>query len=143
MGAHFAAWLSAAILAGVCAAAPTEQDPQAQPVSIEALASSPEQYLGKTVHVNGVLENEGKNYFTDMRLILKDNEGHFVDVRPWLPLETPPAPPNAPGSKPETLSRFLGKKVDLVAALERDTVRRVGEVYLLVVKSAKVVVDPS
>jgi len=144
MYAHYTASLTAAILASVCAAAPTEQDRQAEPVvSVEALATSPDQYLGKTVRVKGILENEGTNYFTDMRLVLKDQEGNFVHVRPWLPLETPPAPPNAPEPKPETLSRFLGETVDLVATLDRDTVRRVGEVYLLVVKSAKIVDDPS
>jgi len=144
MGARLAALFGAGILASVCAAAPTVQDRQPEPlVSVEALASSPEQYLGKTVRVKGTLENEGTNYFTDMRLVLKDAGGHFVHVRPWLPFETPPAPPNAPGRRPETLSRFLGKTVELVATVERDTVKRVGEVYLLVVKSAKVVEEPA
>jgi hypothetical protein len=144
MGARFAAWVCAGVLAAVCAAAPTVQDPQSEPVvSVEALASSPDQYLGKTVRVKGTLENQGTNYFTDLRLVLKDQDGNFVHVRPWLPLETPPAPPNAPGRRPETLSRFLGKTVELVATLDRDTVKRVGEVYLLVVKSAKVVEDPA
>jgi hypothetical protein len=138
------AWVGIGILTAVCAASPTVQDRQAAPVvSVEALASSPEKYLGKTVRVKGLLENEGTNYFTDLRLVLKDQDGDFVHVRPWLPLETPPGPPNSPTRRPATLSTFVGKTVELVATLDRDTVRRVGEVYLLVVQSAKVVEDPS
>jgi hypothetical protein len=145
MGARLTAWVLVGILASVCAAAPRTEQRQAEAplVTVEALASSPDQYLGKTVRVKGTLENQGTNYFTDMRLVLKDAEGHFVHVRPWLPFETPPAAPNAPGRRPDTLSRYLGKTVELLAAVDRDTVRRLGEVHLLVVESAKVVEDPS
>jgi hypothetical protein len=144
MTVHLGAWVLAGALSSVCAAERSVTAPQDEPVaSVKALASEPGEFLGKTVRVEGKLENQGKNYFTDLRLVLKDKDGNFVDVRPWLPLETPPAPPNTPRGEPETLSRFLGKNVELVATVERDTVRRVGEVYLLVVQSAKVVEDPS
>jgi len=116
---------------------PVEEPPPA--VALEELAAHPQDYAKKPIRVEGLLENEGKNYFTDLRLVLKDEEDHFVYVRPWLPAELPAMPPGATRERPETLSRYLGKKVELTAVLDRGTLRGVGDVFCLVVRSAKVV----
>ena len=69
--------------------------------TLAGLASSPEQYIDQRVTVEGELFNEGKNYFRDLRLALKDSEGHKVYVRPWLPVSLPPMPPGAKRSRAE------------------------------------------
>ncbi|MCX6632562.1 MAG: hypothetical protein NTW28_33575, partial [Candidatus Solibacter sp.] len=60
-------------------------------------------------------------------------------VRPWLPAELPPARPGSSSARQPRLSDYLGKKVELVATLEREALKGVGEVDLLVVQSAKLV----
>jgi len=107
--------------------------------SVGSLAQHPDKYLNNTVRLAGRLENEGKNYFTDLRVVLRDAQGNRVYVRPWLPAELPPSPPGYTGKKPQVLSQYLGKEVELTAVVERGTLKNVGEVYLLNVKSAKVV----
>ncbi len=108
-------------------------------VALEALAAQPQAYVKKPIRVEGLLENEGKNYFTDLRIVLKSEEDDFVYVRPWLPVELPPMPPGVTGKRPETLAKYLGKKVELTAVLDRGTLKSVGEVYCLEVRSAKII----
>ncbi len=107
-------------------------------LSVKSVAENPEQYLGKTLRVTGRLENKGTNYFTDLRVVLKDDQCNFVYVRPWLPTELPPSPPGYTGERRPVLSQYLGNEVELTTVLERGTLKKVGEVYLLKVKSAKV-----
>jgi hypothetical protein len=103
-------------------------------VSIEAVAENPEAYLGRTLQLTGMLENRGTNYFTDLDLVIHDERGHFVRVRPWLPLET------APGSQGSVLSQFLDRRVALAGVLVREPLRNVGATYLLEVEEATLVV---
>jgi hypothetical protein len=98
--------------------------------SIEIVAGNPEAFLGKTVQLTGRLENRGTNYFTDMELAITDEDGHFVRVRPWLPLEV------AQGNSQRTLSQFLERPVALTGVMVRDSLQGVGETYLLEVDSA-------
>ncbi len=107
--------------------------------SVEALAVNPEKYLGRTVQVSGRLENMGKNYFTDLRVVLRDDGGNSVYVIPWLPVELPPSPPGASKARPPTLSQYLDKTVKLIAVLERATLKGVGGVYSLRVQSAEII----
>lgn len=135
-----------ALLAGMILAAgavqgqPGEAAQEPPPaVALAELAAHPQDHEKKPLRVVGLLENEGKNYFTDLRLVLKDEDDHFVYVRPWLPAELPAGPPGATGARPETLSKYLGKTVELTAVLDRGPLRGVGDVYCLVVRSAKLV----
>lgn len=125
--------------AGVPARQQQEDQPATPPVkvSIEQLEREPEKFRDRTVRVRGKLENEGRNYFTDLRLVLKDDAGRKLPVRPWLPLSLPPRPPAASGPPPAVLSDFLGKNVELVARLRKGTLRRFGEVWHLEVTSAR------
>ncbi|MCS6953931.1 MAG: hypothetical protein RMK57_14305 [Bryobacterales bacterium] len=121
------------------AVAPRQQEDQpADPVkvSIEQLEREPHKFRDRTVRVRGRLENEGRNYFTDLRLVLKDEAGRRVPVRPWLPLSLPPRPPGASGPAPAVLSDFLGKDVELVAQWRKGMLRGFGEVWHLEVASA-------
>lgn len=112
-------------------------------VSIRELIEKGETLLGKRIRVAGKLENIGKNYFTDLKVVLKDPDhenGDFIYVRPWLPLEFPPGPPGSRAQeKPETLSQYLGQTVELTAVLKNALLKHVGEVRLLEVESAQIV----
>lgn len=110
-------------------------------ISLQSLLANGDARLGQTVYVVGILENIGRNFFTDLRVVLKDRKSEdaaFVYVRPWLPLELPPGPRGGQKERPLTLSNYLGKKVQLKAVLSRGMLRNVGEVNLLEVKAAKI-----
>ena len=117
----------------------TPDEKTALKASVKSLVESAEKFLKKTVRISGRLENAGKNYFTDLDVVLKDAQGNSIRVRPWLPVALPPPPPGPVGKRPEVLSQYLGKEVELTGVVERGTVRKAGEVYLLEVKSARVV----
>lgn len=106
-------------------------------ISVKELADHPERYTGQRVQVAGRLENVGKDYFRNLRVILKDSSGNFVDVRPWLPSELPSAPSGVVKT-PATMSDYLGKQVEITGKLERIIGGEGGERYLLVVESAQV-----
>ncbi len=107
-------------------------------MSLKSLASSPQDYSTESVRIVGTLDNEGTNFFTDLRVVLKNDEGDTIYVRPWLPMSTPPSPRGGGEEGPKVLSQYLGKKVELTAVVERGTLKKVGEVYLLKVESCKV-----
>jgi len=103
--------------------------------SVKAVAQDPAAWLDKEASLSGTLENRGSNYFTDLRVVLRDDEGHVLAVKPWLPVSVPPGP--GPGPRPRTLSQYLGKKVDLLATLRRGELRNAGTSYYLEVKEAR------
>ena len=103
--------------------------------TIQTVAQNPAAWLGKDAALTGTLENQGVNYFTDMRLVLRDDQGHSIAVKPWLPVSVPPAPQG--GTRPRTLSQFLGKKVDLQATVRHGELRHAGTTYYLEVKQAR------
>ena len=109
-------------------------------MSLPSIAGDPAPHMGKTYRIIGKLRNKGRNYFTDLRVVLEDEkcESVYVYVRPWLPLEFPPPPPGHPELKKPGLSQFLDKQVELTATVERGTLKTVGEVYYLSVKAAKI-----
>jgi len=124
----------------LCAVAMGAQRPVQ--ATLKELAAQPERYLKATVQVTGILENQGKNFFTDLRLVLKDGEGRLFPVRPWLPLSLPPRPPapqapSGPARQPAVLSDFLGKRVELTGIVEKGALRHAGEVYYLTVQEAR------
>ncbi len=121
---------------------PDALQPQASvAVTVQDLAARPDRYLGSVVRVSGTLENQGKNYFTDLRLVLKDRENRTIHVRPWLPLSLPPRPLSAtvPDKRPAVLSDYLGKGVELTAEILQGPLRHVGDTYYLEVKQARVI----
>src|SRR5262245_17993985 len=84
----------AALLAmGAAAPSPAAELPRLTPSQVLA---NPEAFAGKRIVVEGLLDNAGTNFFTDLRLVLKDIEGSgALFVQPWLPLEVPPGPGGA------------------------------------------------
>jgi M6 family metalloprotease-like protein len=115
--------------------APAESQPL--DVTVAALQNDPAAYAGKLLKVDGTLDNAGKNYFTDRRLVLRQAEGGgSVPVQwPGLPLEVP-RPPGASTSRPATLSDYLGQKVEVVGVLERVTGRDGVARYTLTIQKA-------
>ena len=126
-------------------ATPASTDDQAAPppppeaVSLSDLADHPERFLNQTIKVVGRLENLGKNYFTDRRLVLKGSDDatslkSLAVKAPGVPLEVFPGPPGSrsmAAGQPRTLANYLGKDVDVVAVVERDDSGR----YILGIKS--------
>ncbi len=144
----FAGWILGAAAVAGCTPAPTRteeaaaraavgDDEDAGP-SIGEVAADPASFEDRELKLAGRLDNEGENYFTDLRVVLRDDEGALLHVWPWLPTSLPPAPPGATGKRPEVLSDYLGKKVELTAKIERRHLRSVGEAFVLVVEEAKV-----
>ncbi|MFQ5526325.1 MAG: hypothetical protein ACE5GX_08685 [Thermoanaerobaculia bacterium] len=125
--------------AGTAAEDPAEE-PEAQ--EIAAVAEDPSSYQAGKLRLEGVLDNLGKNFFTDLRVVLKDEDGSFLYVRPWLPTHLPPAPPGAGVERPEILTDYLGKRVALTATVQSGRLRSVGETFLLVVEGAEILKDP-
>ncbi len=108
-------------------------------VSLQSLASDPQRYVGTTVQVSGTLDNAGSNFFTDLRVRLRDDEGHSIAVRPWLPTAVLPGPKRPGVTPPPTLSKYLGKQVDLTAVVEHGELPRTAEGFYLDVQSAEIV----
>ena len=93
-------------------------DDQPPDVALTALAANAERYLDDRVTVVGRLDNVGTNYFTDLRVALRDPVAPevFVYVRPWLPVELPPGPSGA-RERPPVLSDYLAHMVELIATV--------------------------
>ncbi len=134
-----------ALLLGGPALACTQDRPPATPsdgpqaVSVASVSAHPEDYVGKAIRVTGTLENQGSNYFTDLRVVLRDAQGSTIRVRPWLPTSLPPGPSRPATKAPATLSQFLGKKVELTSEVARGQLPpKEEQVYFLQVKSARV-----
>ncbi len=113
---------------------PSGEEPIA--VTLSELADHPERYANKTVTVSGKLENEGKNYFTDRRLVLKTvdtaDTPKSVSVRSLpVPAETPSPPPESTVRQPRTISTYVGKEVKVTAVVEKNDNGQ----YVLAIKS--------
>jgi len=128
---------------GSCAPQAAAVDPQnptveTQPktVSIADVAAKPAMYVEQTILVRGKLMNAGTNYFTDRRIVLTDEKGHTIEVRPWLPISRP-----APSSQTRTgatLAEFLDRQVELVGSLAPRTEPTRQNEFIFSVKSAKI-----
>ena len=108
----------------------------AQSVTLARLARDPAALQGQNISVIGRLRNAGGNYFTGLRLELADNAGAAVAVRPWLPLEVPPARPGAAGNRPAVLSDYLGKNVRITGCWGKE-----GSHYELEVQQAEIITE--
>ena len=115
------------------------QTPADKLTPTELLAKQTE-LTDKPVTVEGTLANSGSNYFTDLRVILKDSKdaSDGVLVQPWLPVETPPQQ-EGPGRSKPALSDDLGKKVIISGTLTDGVVKKVGATKLLRVDSVRIV----
>jgi M6 family metalloprotease-like protein len=87
-------------------------------VSIADIQHDPERFRDKVVRLHGKLENEGKNYFTDLRLVFRDLAGNRISVKSSLPTETPPPYGNSELHQP-SLSELLGRSVDITAVIDK------------------------
>jgi hypothetical protein len=124
----------------VVAAQPARPDGQKEKVTPSELLANEAGLSNKPVTVEGVLSNQGTNYFTDLQVVLKDGRGpgQGVIVQPWLPIELPPSPAGAKSSRP-TLSDYLGKRVVLDGVLTDGFVNGVGTTKVLRVDGVRIV----
>jgi len=79
--------------------------------SLADVLESPASYEGHTVAIKGIIENTGKNYFTQLRLTLTDQTGRTIPVKIDAPTEVipPPAGTEPPHSPP--VSAYLDRLV--------------------------------
>lgn len=83
-------------------------------IDVSKLAAGPAEMEGRRVSVDGVLENAGANYFTDLRPVLRDGRGGEIPVNAWLPLSVPPPRPGGNDrNRPRLMSDLLGKRLRL------------------------------
>jgi len=107
--------------------------------SIENVTKNPVLYFDSLVTISGTLINAGKDYFKDLRLVLKDSAGSTLKVLPWLPVEVPPVQnPSIP--RPKILSDYLNKKVTLKGYLRQDKTSQVNIlIYYFEVKEVEII----
>lgn len=106
-----------------------------------AEATGPGAIRGTEVVVQGVLTNEGTNYFIDRTLVLKSEDGQASQMIVTAPaaLEAVRTPSTAASAGPETLSDLLGKKVLLRGRVQRELQKGAGLTDVLVVEEYEVV----
>jgi hypothetical protein len=107
--------------------------------AVRDVANNPQRFVDQPITIRGVLDNKSPNYFSRPRLVLKDQSGMEVNVRPWAPTSDPPPAPGTDDTRP-TLATFLGKQVELKAVLKRNPGD--GETLALVVEEIVVVPQP-
>ncbi|MDA9414094.1 hypothetical protein XH81_04355 [Bradyrhizobium sp. CCBAU 25360] len=87
--------------------------------------------MNSNLVVEGVLENEGTNYFTNSRLVIEQpGSDKSVVVRLRTPLEIQ-RPPSGQQSIPPTQADYLGKKVKIQGVLKEQFVRGLGRAVVL------------
>ena len=119
-------------------AGPQDRAVETQPSSVPLadVAAKPEAYVEQTILVRGKLINAGTNYFKDRRIVLQDEKGHSIEVRPWLPIARPsPAGQTQAGT---TLAEYLDRQVELVGSVTRRTEPARKDEFIFTVKSARV-----
>lgn len=96
---------------------------------------------GEDVVIEGVLSNQGSNYFTDRKLVVTGeggaNVGGEVIVTVPAPLEMPGAESTPPSA--DTLSDLLDKKVILRGKLQKQVQKGVGLTDVFVVEEVQIV----
>jgi hypothetical protein len=123
--------LSAATFWGCCHS-PQKSADNSRNVTVAELAKDPEKFLDKSFVVTGTLKNAGENYFRDMRLVLLDDKGNSISVRPWLPLEVPPPRPGpAKRERPKVMSGFLNRALEIKGVWQKEN-----DIYYLMVNEA-------
>ncbi|WP_439397252.1 hypothetical protein ACRQ5Q_09145 [Bradyrhizobium sp. PMVTL-01] len=87
--------------------------------------------MNNNLVVEGVLENEGTNYFTNSRLVIRQpGSDKSVVVRLRTPLEIQRLP-SEQQSIPPTQADYLGKKVKIQGVLKEQFVKGLGRAVVL------------
>jgi hypothetical protein len=131
-----------ALLPGETATAqPANVSGPAGKITPSELLAKENQLTNQPVTVEGVLVNQGTNYFTDLKVVLKDGKDRSetgVRVQPWLPTELPPLPSGNRSSRP-TLSDYLGKRIVVEGVLTDSAAENGGTAKILRVDKARIV----
>ncbi len=103
-------------------------------------AAGGEVMRGEEVVVEGVLTNEGTNYFTDRKLVVKGQEGGEIIVTTPVPLESMAAGARSAGAtRPRDLSDILGKKVVVRGRVQKEMQKGTGLTDVLVIEEFEVI----
>ncbi|MCK1744141.1 hypothetical protein IVA80_25720 [Bradyrhizobium sp. 139] len=103
----------------------------AQVLTPSQVIQNKDKLLNNNVVVEGVLENEGTNYFTNSRMVIKQpGSDKSVVVRLRAPLEIQ-RPLSGQQSTPPTQADYLGKKVKIQGVLREQFVRGLGRAIVL------------
>jgi hypothetical protein len=131
---------AAVVAAAFCVAALVNAQTVPDKVTPTELLAKKDQLTNQPVTVEGTLSNSGNNFFTDLRVVLKDNKdsAEGVLVQPWLPVEVPSGSKSGDASA-ATLADYMGKKVVITGVLTDGVVKKVGSTKLLRVQSVRVV----
>ena len=102
------------------------------PVSINDILAHPERFNGRSVIVEGQLENTGPNYFTRLSLQLSDATGRTLPAALNITTEVVPRPASKPnGSHALTLSGLLNKSVTVTGTIEAKDITGEGKTLIL------------
>jgi M6 family metalloprotease-like protein len=113
--------------------------PLAQVAISPSEAASGSVVRGEEVVVEGVLVNEGTNFFTDRKLVVKGEAGGGeIPVTAPVPLETAGAA-TAGATAPQDLSDILGKKVLVRGRVQKEMQKGTGLTDVLVIEEFEVV----
>ncbi|MHB8068524.1 MAG: hypothetical protein ACYDIC_11565 [Desulfobaccales bacterium] len=82
-------------------------------LSLEKLMQEPQQYLGQTLVVEGVLEAQGKGFRPPF--LLRSASGAALEVSPWAPLEV--YHPREGAAKVKSMAYFVGRRMRLTGRL--------------------------
>jgi hypothetical protein len=138
-GIRIACLLALAVGVSVVRAEEPESKEAQRFVPSEVMAKG-DRLAEKRVTVEGVLVNEGTNYFTDRRLVLKDTSDTTdggLPVKPWVQMEATRGQEGQQMPGP-VLSDYLGKKVVLQGVLKEVSLKGLGKTKILEVESAKI-----
>jgi hypothetical protein len=91
---------------------------QPSAVSIAQLAANPERYENADLKIVGRLASEGNFFSRNRKFFLVDDGQQRIEVKPWLPLSTPP-PRSDSASQATTMADMIDQRVELRGGLRR------------------------
>jgi len=115
------------------------QPPAAKAVSLSEISEHPERFApGEKVSLQGLLQNTGDNYFTDLEVRLADATGRTIPVSIGGPTEVvPPGPRTGNPPSASTLSQLLDRQVTVIGTLGASTVNGQEKTLVLHVTDVK------
>src|SRR5947207_1418728 len=83
----------------------SQSESQVETTSDKTLQDHPDRFVGKSIKVQGTLQNQGTNYLTNRRIVLSD-DGAKVYIRGGPPAEAFPSKQAGETHQPTTLANY-------------------------------------
>jgi hypothetical protein len=87
-------------------------------VSVGEIITHPDIFQDKTVRLRGRLVNKGKNYFTNLRLMFRDQAGKELPVVSKIPLEVHESSSTDAPAPQRTLAEILDTDIEVIAIVK-------------------------